>query len=145
MVSPTRPRSFSVNEMATDVNKVNKVVPDIVVAILGEISAPEVKKLLVQTEYGPCFDVGSISIQREKVSIWNEAGELSESSELLFIFGCVVCNCTSKIYLGCCHGKVRKSQCFMNERAAFCRIALLQPGSYLNFPSSPTRVFVSHE
>ena len=53
MVSPTRPRSFSVNEMAADLNKVNKVVPDIVVAIL-------VKKLLVQTENGPCFDVGSI-------------------------------------------------------------------------------------
>ena len=60
MVSPTRPRSFSVNEMETDLNKVNKVVPDIVVAILEEISAPEVKKLLVQTENGPCFDVGSI-------------------------------------------------------------------------------------
>ena len=60
MVSPTRPRSFSVNEMAADLNKINKVVPDVVVAILEEISAPEVKKLLVQTEYGPCFDVGSI-------------------------------------------------------------------------------------
>ena len=60
MVSPTRPRSFSVNEMAADLNEVNKVVPDIVVAILEEISAPEVKKLLVQTENGPFFDVGSI-------------------------------------------------------------------------------------
>ena len=49
MVSPTRSRSFSVNEMAADLNEVNKVVPDIVVAILEEISAPEVKKLLVQT------------------------------------------------------------------------------------------------
>ena len=46
--------------MAADLNKVNKVVPDIVVAILEEISAPEVKKLLVQTENSPCFDVGSI-------------------------------------------------------------------------------------
>ena len=60
MVSPTRPRSFSVNEMAADLNEVNKVVPGIVVAILEEISAPEVKKLLVQTENDPCFDVGSI-------------------------------------------------------------------------------------
>ena len=60
MVSPTRPRSFSVNEMAADLNEVNKVVPDIVVAIFEEISAPEVKKLLVQTENGPFFDVGSI-------------------------------------------------------------------------------------
>ena len=60
MVNPTQPRSFSVNEMAADLNEVNKVVPDVVAAILEEISAPEVKKLLVQTENGPCFDVGSI-------------------------------------------------------------------------------------
>ena len=60
MVNPTRPRSFSVNEMAADLNEVNKVVPDVVVVILEEISAAEVKKLLVQTENGPFFDVGSI-------------------------------------------------------------------------------------
>ena len=46
--------------MAADLNKVNKVVPDVVVAILEEISVAEVKKLLVQTENGPFFDVGSI-------------------------------------------------------------------------------------
>ena len=57
MVNPTRPRSFSVNEMAADLNEVNKVVPDVVVVILEEISAPEVKKLLVQTENCPFFDV----------------------------------------------------------------------------------------
>ena len=61
MVNPTRPRSFSVNEMAADLNEVNKVVPDVVVVILEEISAAEVKKLLVQTENGPLFDVGSIT------------------------------------------------------------------------------------
>ena len=55
MVNPTRPRSFSVNEMAADLNEVNKVVPDVVVAILEEISAPEVKKVLVQTENDPFF------------------------------------------------------------------------------------------
>ena len=60
MVNPTRPRSFSVNEMAADLNEVNKVVSDVVVVILEEISAAEVKKLLVQTENGPFFDVGSI-------------------------------------------------------------------------------------
>ena len=37
MVNPTRPRSFSVNEMAADLNEVNKVVPDVVVVILEEI------------------------------------------------------------------------------------------------------------
>ena len=57
MVNPTRPRSFSVNEMAADLNEVNKVVPDVVVVILEEMSAPEVKKLLVQTENCPFFDV----------------------------------------------------------------------------------------
>ena len=57
MVNPTRPRSFSVNEMAADLNEVNKVVPDVVVVILEEISAPEVKKLFVQTENCPFFDV----------------------------------------------------------------------------------------
>ena len=57
MVNPTRPRSFSVNEMAADLNEVNKVVPDVVVVILEEISDPEVKKLLVQTENCPFFDV----------------------------------------------------------------------------------------
>ena len=47
--------------MAADLNEVNKVVPDVVVVILEEISAAEVKKLLVQTENGPLFDVGSIT------------------------------------------------------------------------------------
>ena len=46
--------------MAADLNEVKKVVPDVVVVILEEISAAEVKKLLVQTENGPFFDVGSI-------------------------------------------------------------------------------------
>ena len=39
---------------------VKKVVSYVVVAVLDEISAPEVKKLPVRTENDTCFDVGSM-------------------------------------------------------------------------------------
>lgn len=41
--NPTRPRSFSVNLMMAGLNEVNEVVFHVVVAILDEISATEVK------------------------------------------------------------------------------------------------------
>ena len=56
----TRPRSFAVNYAAACVDEVNKVVSYVVVAVLDEISAPEVKKLPVRTENDTCFDVGSM-------------------------------------------------------------------------------------
>ena len=41
-------------------DQVNKVVSYVVVAVLDEISAPEVKKLPVRTKNDTCFDVGSM-------------------------------------------------------------------------------------
>ena len=45
--------------MAAGVDQVNKVFSYVVVAVLDEISAPEVKKLPVKTENDTCFDVGT--------------------------------------------------------------------------------------
>ena len=58
--NPNRPRSFAVNYVAAGVDEVNKVVSYVIVAVLDEISAPEVKKLPVRTENDTCFDVGSM-------------------------------------------------------------------------------------
>ena len=41
-------------------DQINKVVSYVVVAVLDEIFAPEVKKLPVRTENDTCFDVGSM-------------------------------------------------------------------------------------
>ena len=41
-------------------DQVNKVVSYVVVAVLDEIFAPEVKKLPVRTENDTCFDVGNM-------------------------------------------------------------------------------------